>query len=1040
MRSALARLVTTACLAGATLTVGSPAFAQYFGQNKVQYRNFRYEVLKTDHFDIYFYPEELAAVQQAGRMAERWYARYTRIFTHQLMGRQPLILYADQPDFQQTNAIQGDIGEGTGGVTEILKRRIVLPMGASLAETDHVIGHELVHAFQFDITTPFSQAGVPGAERLPLWFIEGMAEYMSLGPIDPNTAMWMRDAVKQNKLPTVKDLNNTAKYFPYRWGQALWAYVAGRWGDRSIPDLLTASAATGDLNGVFLKLLGVSTDQLSKDWQASLKAAYQPVETRTKPVTDWAYQPVEAQTKPATPFAKLVIASKGLGNDLNVSPALSPDGRQLVFLSSRGLFSIDLYLADVATGKIEHHLVKTAVNPHFNSLEFIYSAGAWSADGRRFVFSAVTDGQPELVLVDMQRKAIEREIKFPKLGEIFNPGWSPDGRSIVFSATVGGQSDLFVYDVPTRKLDRLTDDLFADLQPEWSPDGRQIVFVTDRFTTQIADLKTGNYRLAVTDRQTHDIRELPGFDNAKNINPQWSADGRSIYFLSDRNGISDVYRLDVASGALSQVTNVLTGVAGITSLSPALSVASRADTLSFSVFEGGKYQIYTTTQAAPAGTALVAAPATTPAAMLPPVNRPSGASLQQELANPTAGLPKKTPDAASPYRPHLSLDYIGQPYLATGVDPYGTFAGGGVSFFWSDMLGNHNLATALQVNSGFGGGVGGIFRNSGGLVAYEDLSHRWNWGVAGEQVPYFTGGTQTIQPGTVSGTPVGVQTTTLFQQTERSFTGVTSYPFNRAARIELSAGVTNVTFSQQVETTAFTLDTGQIISDSVTSASTGRSLNLAEPSVAFVYDTSIFGATSPIGGQRYRLQYTPAFGSIDFQNVLADYRRYFMPANLYTIAGRVLHFGRWGPNSDDPRLWPLYLGYPNLVRGYDINSISTSDCNPDGTCPAFDRLLGSKILVGNLEFRFPLLRPFGLREGVYGPVPVEVAFFGDAGVAWDRGEKPSFLGGTRKPVSSAGVAFRVNAFGFAIVELDAVHPFNRPGRGWTFQFNLSPGF
>ena len=1020
MRAVL-RVLVAVSVAG---LAASPALAQYFGQNKVQYRNFHYEVLTTDHFDIYFYPDERPAVEQAARMAERWYARYSRIFIHKLTSRQPLILYADSPDFQQTNVIQGDIGEGTGGVTEMLKRRIVLPLGASLAETDHVLGHELVHAYQFDITTPFSQQGVPGAERLPLWFIEGMAEYLSLGPVDPNTAMWMRDAVKQNKLPSIKDLNNEAKFFPYRWGQALWAYIAGRWGDRSIPDLLTAAGATGDVNGAFLKLLGVTTEQLSKDWQASLKAAYQPVEAQTKPVTD---------------YAKLVIAGKGLGNDLNVSPSVSPDGKQLVFLSSRGLFSIDLYLANVHTGKIERQIVKTSVNPHFSSLEFIYSAGAWSNDSKRFVFSAVADGQPELVLVDMEHPKVDREIKFPKLGEIFNPVWSPDARSIAFSASVGGQSDLYVYDLAKGGLDRVTNDLFADLQPAWSPDGSRIAFVTDRFSTDMKNLKTGNYRIALLDRATGEIREAPGFDSAKNINPQWASDGRSLYFVSDRTGISDVYRLDLASGGLSQVTNVYTGVAGITALSPALSVAANAGTLSFSVFEGGKYQIYTTNESGPQGMALAARPSHAETAMLPPVNRPTSTALQQELANPTSGLPPKAPDRVSAYRPKLSLDYIGQPYLATGVDPYGTFAGGGVSFFWSDMLGNHSLATAVQVNSGFGG-VGGILRNSGGLVAYQDLSHRWNWGLAAQQVPFFTGGVQTITTGTVGGRPVGVQETTLFQQTERSATGVTSYPFSRAARVELSAGVTNVSFSQQVETTAFALDTGEILSDTVTNTPTGRSLNVAEASAAFVYDTSIFGATSPINGQRYRLQYTPAFGNIQFQNVLVDYRRYFMPANLYTIAGRILHFGRWGRNSNDPRLWPLYIGYPGLVRGYDINSISASECNADGTCPAFDRLLGTRLLVGNLEFRFPLLRPFGLREGVYGPVPVEIAFFGDGGVAWNRGDKPSFFGGSRKPVSSAGVAFRVNALGFAIVELDAVRPFNRPGRGWVFQFNLSPGF
>jgi hypothetical protein len=100
------------------------------------------------------------------------------------------VLYASHPDFEQTNVIQGELGEGTGGVTEPLKRRIVLPLAGPLADTDHVIGHELVHAFQFDITSRAgSSAGQNGAQRLPLWFIEGMAEYLSLGPTDPNTAM-----------------------------------------------------------------------------------------------------------------------------------------------------------------------------------------------------------------------------------------------------------------------------------------------------------------------------------------------------------------------------------------------------------------------------------------------------------------------------------------------------------------------------------------------------------------------------------------------------------------------------------------------------------------------------------------------------------------------------------------------------------------------------------------------------------------------------------------------------------------------------------
>jgi hypothetical protein len=206
------------------------ADAQYFGRNKVQYRSFDFQILRTEHFDVYYYPEETEAAEMMSRMAERWHDRLARFFGHELRGRQPLILYAAAAHFRQTNAIEGLIGEATGGVTEAIKRRVVLPMSGSLADSDHVLGHELVHAFQFDLTGTdprYSDGQAPGILAFPLWFVEGMAEYLSLGPLDPQTAMWMRDAALREKLPTLRDLDNP-KYFPYRWGHSFWAFVGAK--------------------------------------------------------------------------------------------------------------------------------------------------------------------------------------------------------------------------------------------------------------------------------------------------------------------------------------------------------------------------------------------------------------------------------------------------------------------------------------------------------------------------------------------------------------------------------------------------------------------------------------------------------------------------------------------------------------------------------------------------------------------------------------------------------------------------------------------
>ena len=975
--------------------------------------------MKTKHFDVYFYQEDEEVVKQAAMMAERWYSRLSRIFNHELKGRQPLIIYSSSPEFQQTTVIPGTMGEGVGGVTESFKRRIVLPYGVSMAETDHVIGHELVHAFQYDLAGQghSDQARYTGADlRIPLFLIEGLAEYLSIGPVDPETSMWMRDTWKRKDLPQIRKLENYYKYFPYRYGHALWAYIGGRWGDEMIGKVFKMLARSNDYESVLQGVLGVPLKKLSEDWHKAMEEAY---------------SPLVPLTETADKFARLLLRGTQ-ENPYNVSPVLSPDGRYLAFFSSRDLFSIDLFLADTNTGKILRKLTSTAIDPHFESIQFVRSSGSWDSKSQRIVLGTVSKGRPNLTIINALSGKIEEEIPFPELGEILNPSWSPNGKEIAFSALVGGATDIFIYNLEDNTLKQITRDSFGDLHPVWSPDGKKIAFVTERFSANLKWLESGYYDLALLEVDTGEISRILTFPSGKNINPQWSEDGRSLFFLSDYTGKTDLYRVDLQDGKIYQITNLYTGISGITHLSPSISYSPAEKKLALSVYENGNYSIYLLESSEKlVGQPTLAQLGERPLGLLPPRTQPEGALLGL-LRNPLYGLPKETDFPIASYRPKLSLDFVSQPTVAVGVDRYGTYAGGGIAAFWSDMLGYHTVVTMLQSNY--------QLIDSYALVGYQNSRNRINWGAVVQRVPYIYG-SYTAYFDDIQGYPVYVEEEYLNRQINYQLSGFAFYPFNTFQRLEFTAGFNLIDFNSRIYRYIYDAFTYQLINYYELGLPAPASIKYGFVSTALVYDSSLFGACSPILGQSYLLQVQPTFGNLSFISVLADYRRYFIPQKPFTLAFRVLHFGRYGKGSDDPRLWPLFLGYETLVRGYDYTTFEYREF--DETNPQFfdfDRLLGTRMLVANVELRFPVFKVLGLGRGYYGIWPLEFLAFYDIGTAWYSGEKQSWFGGNKKPVSSAGVGLRTNLFGALVLGFDYVYPFDRPLKGWHWQFTITPGF
>jgi Tol biopolymer transport system component len=1013
MRRIMSRAPAAAAVAVLCTAAAAPADAQYFGRNKVQYEQFDFNVLSTEHFDLHYYPAASGPTRDAAFMAERWYTRLAGVLSHEMLTRQQLILYADHSDFQQTNVIDGTIDESTGGVTESLQRRVVMPLTPSYRESDQILGHELVHAFQYDIAA--RNGGVQRLSRLPLWAIEGMAEYLSTGRHDVQTATWLRDAVLHDDVPTLRKLTTDSRYFPYRFGAGVWAWVGGRFGDERVGEIFAGALRDG-MGGAIQRVLGISSDSLAVEWVADVKAAYAPL--------------LEGRTHPDSVGRRL--GTRDDVNQLMLGPAVSPDGRHVVFAWARG-FSLDLYLADAHSGRVIRRLVRGSSDPHYDAVSFTGSAGSWSPDGSRFAAVVFAGGNQQLALIDITSARVEQRITVPRVGLITTPAWSPDGRSIAFSGMAGGVSDLYLVDVTGSEVRQLTADRYADLQPNWSPDGRSLAFVTDRADAALFEsLERATKRIAIIDLATGAIRGIEGLPAGSTVNPQFSPDGTDLYFLAEPDGFRDIYRMHLPTGELFRVTRTATGITGLTSYSPALSVATSTGDLVFSIFNRRGYVLAALTAEQAGGAAVDAAQlALDPTAGLLLPFAAAG-RVERYLADAHTGMPDSTHFANRGYAATPKLSYVGMPSLGINYDAFGVAVYANMSGYFTDVLGRHSLYVQGMMNGGW--------KELGGQALYESRDRRLNWAVSAGRLPYVTR-YMGMYPVTVNVNGRPTAGSALDEYSERLIInqgrGMARYPLSATKRLEFGAGLSHITYSAEINRIV-SVGPREVMRDRIPYVAP-VSYTLWQASAALVGDHSSFGIASPMDGGRYRLEIQPTVGTLNVNTISADWRTYRLLRPV-TLAARASHYGRYGSDADRPELGTMFIGGPGMVRGYSYESFTTADCIGSGTnrCALLDRLLGSSIALASVELRVPLLGSGRYALLDFNFVPTELALFADAGAAWSRSAGPA-LDGARGPVASAGISSRFNVFGMLIVETYYAVPFQR-STGARFGVQFVPGW
>jgi hypothetical protein len=411
-------------------------------------------------------------------------------------------------------------------------------------------------------------------------------------------------------------------------------------------------------------------------------------------------------------------------------------------------------------------------------------------------------------------------------------------------------------------------------------------------------------------------------------------------------------------------------------------------------------------------------------------------SIAALLDSVEIGLPDTAAFEHHPYRPRLQPDFTVRPSIGYIPDPkYDRSLFGGTTVVMSDLLGNHHLAASGELN--------GRLRESRLFLGYTNLAQRWQYTGGVSQNPYYFLTGDSISPQTAT---TSVETQEVTTYIARQVFGVTAYPLNRFTRFELGGGFNNVDRSRwyvtrEIEgtraTTAFALD----------SIRTDPTLNYVDGQLALVSDNTLSGSTSVLMGRRFRIQVSPVVGSFQWVQSLLDYRRYDpIIFNRLTLASRVYADVSVG---DDEEAFPKYIARPDFVRGYDRNNSFNLNCpivDSHSTCNAV-QLLGSRVAVGNVELRFPVIRSIELGFMPVGLPPIDGLFFFDVGVAWSKRQQLYWtrpfdydVSTQRYPLRSYGAGLRLNLFNYAILRWDYAIPIDAPVRRGFWTWSLWPSF
>ena len=917
-----AALVAVAVVSAVGDTAAQTPYVPYYGKNLVRYDRFDWQIYKTEHFEIYYYPAIEKHLERIAGYAESAYQQISADLKHDLAFKVPLIIFKTHSEFEQQNVIPGAAQEGVGAFAEPYRDRMLLPMDSPPDLLYRLIVHELTHIFEFDI---IPQSLV--RDTTPLWVAEGLSDYMT-GIWRPIDLMTVRDAAIADIIPKMSELqgygNTSNPRLVYNLGHATFEFIESRWGKEGLRQFLFSmrKSIVGGGEGAYQEAFQLSAEEFDQQFDRYLKARFKPFRDKETPAD---YGRNLAPRPERSSFIGALTAEPSPSGDLLAAATLNRKDRE-----------VDIVLVSSKDGKVIRNL--TAGFDQNMGFDYIVTPGerwisvpwiSWSPSGDRIAYVVRKEKGKAIVIQNAVSRKVEKRIDLKTVDEPESPSFSPDGRSLAFSAMQGASADIFTVNIDSGAVTNLTNDDVANYGPTYSPDGKFIVYLArisgneKLFKLDLSTMKKTQLTFG-----THDEAAAKFFDADTVIFPSTAMDpNKAIDPEIARNAnVFNLWTLNLKSGELKQWTDALGG-----NFSPVVLKDGQATRVAFVTYYKGEYELHTLDRKE----AVVTANTSDFGAPGPIID------FQAPLSHTLIGENRVKKGSWD------SLFLEGRPPVNVGVTSGGNFFGGTqVSF--ADVLGDRRIdiyAASMSQYRSFG-------------FSMINLEKRFNWALqAYWQDEFFYGyGTQFYD---AAYSPYIDKDTATSTRTNRGATAYGIYPLDRYRRVEVSAGFG---FMREHYNDPALEQLANEYQQAVYGNSFYRNGWYVPLNVSFISETTIFREFGPLSGSTMRASYeiAPAFGGnmLQWQTVDVEARKYLKMGSSGLLAMRGRMFRSWGKQSGF-----TYFGGNADLHGYE-----------------YLQFTGQNAVYGNVQLRFPLIEAMATPIGVLGGV--RGMFFFDVGGAW----------------------------------------------------------